>query len=310
MLLRSICLLITALPFAGAVPGDTCPSAAKTSATSLQPGEKDIVETALAAGSFKTLAAALDAAGLVEALKGKGPFTVFAPTDAAFAALPEGTLKSLLDPKNKATLQAILGYHVVPGSVASADVMKLKHAVTLNGQRVDIRSSDAGVQIDNAKVATADIRCANGIIHVIDAVILPSSKDIVATAVEAGKFKTLAAALEAAGLVEALQGKGPFTVFAPTDEAFGKLPAGTLENLLKPENKDKLAAVLKYHVVSGRIYSDAAAKGATVDALNGDPLRTRGEKGQVFVNDARVITADIDTANGVVHVIDSVLLPK
>ena len=310
MLLRSICLLITALPFAGAVPADTCSSDARTTATSLQPGEKDLVETALAAGSFKTLTTALDAAGLVEALKGKGPFTVFAPTDAAFAALPEGTLKGLLDPKNKATLQAILSYHVVPGSMASADVMKLKHAVTLNGQRVDIRSSDAGVQIDNARVSTADIRCANGIIHVIDAVILPSSKDIVATAVEAGKFKTLAAALEAAGLVEALQGKGPFTVFAPTDEAFGKLPAGTLENLLKPENKDKLAAVLKYHVVPGRIFSDAAAKGATVDALNGDPLRTRSEKGHVFVNDARVITADIDTANGVVHVIDSVLLPK
>ncbi len=310
MLLSSFCLLAASLSPAAAFPGDTCSSTALATAVSVHPGGQDIVDTAVAAGSFKTLAAALGAADLVEALKGKGPFTVFAPTDAAFAALPEGTLKSLLEPKNKATLQAILTYHVVPGVVASTDVVKLKSAVTLNGQRIEVLASDAGVQIDGAKVTRTDIRCSNGIIHVIDAVILPSSKDIVATAVEAGKFKTLAAALEAAGLVAALQGKGPFTVFAPTDEAFAKLPKGTVENLLKPENKEQLAAILKYHVVPGRIFSDAAAKGATVASLNGQELRTRSEKGQVFVNDARVILADVDTANGVVHAIDSVLLPK
>ena len=310
MLLSSLCLVITPFAFAGAVPSDACPSSAATSAFSGERAGKDIVETALAAGSFKTLAAALDAAGLVETLRGEGPFTVFAPTDAAFAALPEGTLKSLLEPKNKATLQAILTYHVVPGAVASAEVAKRKSAVTVNGQQVDIQASDDGVRIDGAKVTTADIRCSNGIVHVIDAVILPSSKDIVATAVEAGKFTTLAAALEAAGLVEALQGKGPFTVFAPTDEAFARLPAGTLASLLEPGNKDELAAILKLHVVPGRVYADAAAKGATVTTLNGGALRTRSEKGSVFVDTARVISADIDTANGVVHVIDSVLLPK
>lgn len=310
MLLSSLCLILTSVPCLPAVAGDTCKSTAKTMAALVHPGEQDIVQTAMAAGSFKTLAAALQAADLVDALKGKGPFTVFAPTDAAFAALPQGTLNSLLEPKNKALLQAILTYHVVPGAVASTDVVGLESAVTLNGQRIDVIASDAGVQVDGAKVSRTDIRCSNGIIHVIDAVILPSSKDIVATAVEAGKFKTLAAALQAAGLVEALQGKGPFTVFAPTDEAFAKLPAGTVESLLEPKNKDKLAAVLKYHVVSGRVYSDAAAKGATVATLQGESLRTRAEKGQVFVNEARVISADIDTSNGVVHVIDSVLLPK
>lgn len=310
MLLGSLCLLLSALSPVAEFPGDTCSSSAKATAASVPSGEKDIIDTAVSAGSFKTLAAALEAAGLVESLKGKGPFTVFAPTDAAFAALPKGTLESLLDPKNKATLQAILTYHVVQGAVSSADVVKLKNAVTLNGQRIDILASDAGVKIENAKVTTTDIRCSNGVIHVIDAVILPSSKDIVATAVEAGKFKTLAKALEAAGLVEALQGKGPFTMFAPTDEAFARLPAGTVESLLEPANKEKLAAILKYHVVSGRVYSDAAAKGASVASLNGAKLRTRGDQGQVFVNEARVITADIETANGVVHVIDSVLIPK
>jgi uncharacterized surface protein with fasciclin (FAS1) repeats len=310
MNLSVACLLVVSFSAAGAAPGDKCASSAKTTTASVQERSKDIVDTAVAAGSFKTLAAALDAAGLVETLKGKGPFTVFAPTDAAFAALPEGTLKSLLEPKNKGTLQSILTYHVVSGSVAAVDVVKLQNAVTVNGQRLDIRVSDDGVRIDGAKVTQADIRCSNGIIHVIDAVILPSTNDIVATAVKAGTFKTLAAALEAAGLVEALKGKGPFTVFAPTDEAFGRLPAGTLASLLEPGNKERLAAILKYHVVSGRVFSDAAAKGATVETLQGGSLRTRSEKGQVFVNEARVVSADIDTSNGVVHVIDSVLLPK
>jgi uncharacterized surface protein with fasciclin (FAS1) repeats len=243
-------------------------------------------------------------------LKGKGPFTVFAPTDAAFAALPEGTLASLLEPKNKATLQAILTDHVVAGAVPAKDVLEMGHATTLNGQRVDIRASDDLVRVDGAKVAQTDIRCSNGIIHVIDAVILPSTNDIVATAVETGQFKTLTTALKAAGLVEALKGKGPFTVFAPTEAAFAALPKGTLDSLLKPEGKEQLTAILKYHVVPGRVFSDAAAKGATVETLQGGKLTTRSDKGQVFVNGARVISADVDASNGVIHVIDSVLLPK
>lgn len=304
------CLLVVSFSAPRAAPEDKCASSATTTTASVQEYKKDIIDTAVAAGSFKTLAAALGAAELVDTLKGKGPFTVFAPTDAAFAALPEGTLKSLLEPKNKGTLQSILTYHVVPGPVAAADVVKLQNAATVNGQRVGIRVSDDGVTIDGAKVTQADIHCSNGIIHVIDAVILPSTKDIVATAVEAGEFKTLAAALQAAGLVEALKGKGPFTVFAPTDEAFARLPAGTLESLLRPEGKERLAAILKYHVVSGRVFSDAAARGATVQSLQGGSLRTRSENGQVFVNEARVVGADVDSSNGVVHVIDSVLLPK
>ncbi|TAJ13866.1 MAG: fasciclin domain-containing protein, partial [Planctomycetota bacterium] len=231
MLLCSTLLTSVALFASAPAGGETC---ASSSSAALQAPAQDIVDTAVAAGSFKTLAAALKAAELVDALKGKGPFTVFAPTDEAFAKLPKGTLERLLDPKHKAELQALLTYHVVPAAVAAADVVKLKSAATLNGQRVDVAVSDAGVSIDGARVVKTDIRCSNGIVHVIDTVLLPNSKDIVATAVGSGKFKTLAAALEAAGLVEALQGKGPFTVFAPTDAAFAALPAGTLENLLKP----------------------------------------------------------------------------
>jgi uncharacterized surface protein with fasciclin (FAS1) repeats len=135
--------------------------------------KKDIVDTAVAAGSFSTLATALQAAGLVDTLKGKGPFTVFAPTDEAFAKLPAGTVESLLKPENKAKLQAILTYHVVAGSVGSSEVVKLKSAKTVNGQSVSIKVKDGRVSIDGANVVKADIQTSNGVIHVIDSVILP-----------------------------------------------------------------------------------------------------------------------------------------
>ena len=133
--------------------------------------KKDIVDTAVAAGSFKTLATALEAAGLVDTLKGPGPFTVFAPTDAAFAKLPAGTVEGLL--KDKPKLTAILTYHVVPGNVKAADVVKLDSAKTVNGQSVAIKVVDGKVMVDNATVTTADIEASNGVIHVIDTVLLP-----------------------------------------------------------------------------------------------------------------------------------------
>jgi len=153
----SLSLLAPATAFAG---GTTMPT-------------KDIVDTAVAAGSFKTLTAALEAAGLVETLKGKGPFTVFAPTDAAFAKLPEGTVKSLLKPENKKKLTSILTYHVVAGNVKAADVIKLSSAKTLNGQSVTIKTLGGKFLINGATVVKADIAATNGTIHVIDTVLMP-----------------------------------------------------------------------------------------------------------------------------------------
>lgn len=135
--------------------------------------DKDIVDTAVAAGQFNTLATALNAAGLVETLKGPGPFTVFAPTDAAFAKLPAGTVESLLEPENRAKLTAILTYHVVPGNVMAADVVKLKEAKSVNGAMVKIKVDGGNVMIDDAKVTATDVAASNGVIHVIDTVILP-----------------------------------------------------------------------------------------------------------------------------------------
>ncbi len=144
--------------------------------TSVQAQQKDIVDTAVAAGSFKTLAAALQAAGLVDTLKGNGPFTVFAPTDEAFAKLPAGTVEELLKPENKAKLTAILTYHVVPGKVMASQVVSLKEAKTVNGKSVKIAVDNGTVMIDNAKVVKTDIGATNGVIHVIDTVILPDTK--------------------------------------------------------------------------------------------------------------------------------------
>lgn len=136
--------------------------------------EKDIVDTAVAAGSFKTLVAALEAASLTKTLKGKGPFTVFAPTDDAFKKLPPGTLESLLKPENKEKLRAILTYHVLAGTVTAAEVTKLSSAKTLNGQSVAIAVHDGKVMVNNATVVQPDIHATNGVIHVIDAVLLPA----------------------------------------------------------------------------------------------------------------------------------------
>jgi transforming growth factor-beta-induced protein len=270
---------------------------------------KDIVDTAVSAGSFNTLVAAVKAAGLVETLKGDGPFTVFAPTDAAFAKLPQGTVAELLKPENKKKLQSILTYHVVPGKVKAAQVVKLTGAKTVQGEKVDIAVNNGTVSIDGAKVVKTDIETSNGIIHVIDSVILPADKDIVDTAVSAKSFSTLVAAVKAAGLVDVLKGDGPFTVFAPSDEAFAKLPAGTVAELLKPENKAKLTSILTYHVVPGKVMASDVVNLKSAKTVQGSEARVTVEGGSVMIDKANVVATDIEATNGVIHVIDNVLLP-
>ncbi len=272
-------------------------------------GGDDIVETARNAGQFETLLAALDAADLDGALKGKGPFTVFAPSDEAFAKVPKRTLESLLKPENRDQLTAILTYHVVAGELDAAAVTRTDKAETLNGQAVDFSVNDGTVRVDKARVVSADIRTRNGVIHVIDRVLMPSGDDLVQTAANAGSFKTLLAAAEAAGLVDTLKGEGPLTVFAPTDRAFERLPQGTVQALLRPENRDALAQVLTYHVVPGRVRGADAVAARTAASVEGGELAFGIDDGRLRVNDARVTSNDIDASNGVIHVIDRVLIP-
>ncbi len=261
------------------------------------------------AGSFATLLAAVEAAGLSETLSGDGPFTVLAPTDEAFAALPEGTVEGLLEPGNKATLASVLTFHVIPGRYSLADLAARRHVETVQGQRIAIEVNAGQVQIGDANIRAQDLEASNGTVHVLDAVIMPAMDDLAVTADKAGTFKTLLAAAKAAGLVEALKGEGPLTILAPDDDAFAKLPEGTVEALLEPENRDSLAAILKLHVLEGRVYSNQALGGATVASLEGTELSIGLTDGRLTVDGAKIIATDIDASNGVVHVIDQVILP-
>lgn len=262
--------------------------------------DKDIVDTAVAAGSFTKLAAALTSAGLIDVLKGPGPFTVFAPTDAAFAAF-ETANPGVLAGLSKAALTEILTYHVVAGAaVASKDLKDEQVFSTVSGSPILIDTS-SGVKVDDAKVTTADVVASNGVIHVIDRIILPPKDDIVATAIAAGTFTKLASALTAADLVTTLQGKGPFTVFAPTDAAFAKLasvPTG-----------DALKNVLLYHVVAGAVGSGDLVAGPVPTQLSGKSV-TVNLTGGVKINDSKVTSANILAKNGVIHVVDTVLIPQ
>ena len=272
---------------------------------------KTIVETAVAAGSFKTLAAALDAAGLVETLNGKGPFTVFAPTDEAFAKLPKGTVEELLKPKNKEKLQSILKFHVVSGKVVLPDALKLGQAKTLQEESVKVEFSGGKVQVNDATLLSADLQASNGIIHVIDSVLLPPEpkNDIAAVAKKAGQFNTLLAAVKAAGLTSALTGSDPVTVLAPTDAAFKALPKGTVETLLKPENREKLTEILTLHVVKGSVTAGTALNAGAAKSLSGGSLHFGILDGTFKVNGATIVKTDIKCDNGIIHVIDTVLLP-
>lgn len=276
--------------------------------------EKDIVDTAASSKMFSTLVAAVKAADLVDTLKSKGPFTVFAPTDAAFAKLPKGTVANLLKPENRDQLIRILKYHVVPGKVLAKDVVKMKYAKTAEGDKVKIKVKNGKVMVGGADVIKTDIMTSNGVIHVIDSVLMPpkemAKKDIVDTAVSAGMFKTLVAAVKAAGLVDTLKSEGPFTVFAPTDAAFAKLPKGTVENLLKPENRDQLVKILKYHVVAGKVMAKDVVKLNSAKTVEGQSVMIKTMNGKVMVDNANVIKADVEASNGVIHVIDTVLMPN
>ncbi|NTV35937.1 MAG: fasciclin domain-containing protein [Syntrophaceae bacterium] len=265
----------------------------------------DIAETAIADGRFKTLVTALQAADLVETLKGAGPFTVFAPTDDAFAKIPAETLTALL--ADKAKLTEVLLYHVVAGNVKAADVVKLTEAETVAGKKVMIRVEGDKVFVNDSQVIITDIETSNGTIHVIDTVLLPKM-DIVETAIADGRFKTLVTALQAAELVDTLKGAGPFTVFAPTDDAFAKLPAGTVEKLLK--DIPTLKNILLYHVVSGNVKAADVVKLTEAETVLGQKVTIKVDGNKVFINGSQVIITDIETSNGTIHVIDTVLLPK
>ena len=265
----------------------------------------DIVDVAMSNGNFTTLLAAVEAAGLEGTLRSDGPFTVFAPTDDAFAKLPDGTVEALLS--DVPTLTQILLYHVVPGRVVAQDVTGISSADTAAGIPVVVKTDSMGVMVNDANVILTDVFASNGVIHAIDSVILPPSSDIVEVAVNNGAFNTLVAAVQASGLVETLKSAGPFTVFAPTDDAFAKLPAGTVEALLN--DIPTLQKILLYHVVPGRVMARSVVGIDSAETAAGIALNVSVSSGKVMINDSQVILTDILALNGVIHVVDSVIIP-
>ncbi|MEM6322673.1 MAG: fasciclin domain-containing protein [Pseudomonadota bacterium] len=321
--------------------------------------DNDIVTNLAASPINKTLVAAVGAAGLVETLQGDGPFTVFAPLDSAFAALPEGTVESLLEEENKELLTTILTCHVLGadanyftvrkgimdngGSLAVETLGGCVLTATMAGHRI-VLTDENGTEIH---VLVPDVFNTNGTIHAINGVILPASdeamadeeetamadkeettteamaeKTIVDIAVGSGVHNTLVAAVQAADLVDTLAGEGAFTVFAPTDDAFGKLPEGTVENLVEPDMKDTLTTILTCHVVGAEVMSTAliglieeGGGTASVETLGGCVLEASLDGDMVKITDenggvSTVTAVDLDASNGVVHVIDTVILPK
>lgn len=265
-----------------------------------------IVDLAVANGNFDTLVAALGAANLVDTLAGPGPFTVFAPTDAAFDALPAGTVEALL--ADIPELTKILTYHVVSGSLLAADVVAESSLTSLAGPELPISVEGNAVRIAGALITITDIKAANGVIHVIDAVMLPPS--IVDLAVATPDLSTLVTALgltTTPDLVEALSGPGPFTVFAPVNSAFDAIPEATLNAILADE--PQLNSILRYHVVAGELLAADVVAASSLTSLEGSSIPVAVNGNTVTVDGATVIATDIRAKNGVIHLIDAVILP-
>ena len=329
-----------------------CCCATPAAAVPIEAVSKNIVATAQATADLSTLVKAVVAGGLAETLAGNGSFTVFAPTDLAFDQLPNGVLASLLDPKNVKQLQAVLLYHVANGYIPSTDFGPRQEVTTLNDAQVTVVSNRTApapygatqVFVNQAIVQVPNVDCTNGIVHIINEVLIPPAlllelealggtktkaaadpavvspgapMNIVETAVGTRDLSILVKLVTAAKLVDTLTGNTSFTVFAPTDLAFDKIPANTLAKLLLPENIKQLQAILLYHVVSGSLPSTDFGPRQQVTTVNGAQVTIVSNRtapppygvAEVFVNQALVQKADIRCTNGIVHITYSVLLP-
>ncbi len=277
---------------------------------------QNIYDIASSNSDFETLTAAVDAADLKGTLEGSGPFTVFAPTDDAFAALAAAGI----DPE--ATLANILLYHVVPGELSAGEVLSAGTLTTaFDGKTFDVSGNAVITTPDGitAKIVATDIEASNGIIHVIDAVIPPPVNaldlspngnpelTIAEVAVADGRFNTLVAALDAAGLVSTFASPGNYTVFAPTDDAFAALGEDTINAVLA--DQELLTSILTYHVVSDELSINRVANSDTLPTLNGQSVDVSFDGGQVMVDGSAIIINNVQASNGVIHVIDAVLIP-
>ena len=293
--------------------------AARTVAT---PSGPNLVEVLVGLPQFSLLVEAVQAAGLVSTLQGAGPFTVFAPTNDAFVALLaelETTKEALF--ADVPLLTAVLTYHVVAGSVPSTAVQLGRAITTVQGGVFKVESGDGLTIFDGrwrtSSITAVDLAASNGVIHTVDTVLLPPDQDIVQVAQSQPDFSILVEAVVAAGLVDTLKGPGPFTVFAPTNQAFADLLAETgltKEQLLAEENRDLLISVLTYHVVSGRVLAAEVPVGQPITTVQGATFTVDSsfmitDQGGAGNPRAEIVSTDILATNGVIHIIDKVIRP-
>jgi transforming growth factor-beta-induced protein len=280
-----------------------------------QDGTTSVLEIITSEPQLSTLASVVAATGLDEVLMQRGSYTIFAPTNDAFEAVPAGVLESLLaDP---GALRGVVSYHVVPGALVAANVVQGQAATTLFGEDIDFDGATIIAGLNTADIITVDLMGTNGIVHLIDSVILPSSlplgmpeelDNLVELVTSEPQFSTLATALEAADLLDVLR-NGTFTVFAPTNDAFAAVPREALNDLLA--DPDALRSVLTYHVLVGSaIQKDLINfESGTANTVQGSSVMIDVLDGMVTVNDASITTPNIIASNGVIQEIDTVLLP-
>ena len=278
------------------------PAGASTTTTETPLPMGDIVATALTGHVFTELAGLALDAGLVETLRG-GPFTVFAPTDAAFAKVPVPVLHAIQD--NADMLKTVLLHHVVPGTI-TPDQLAAGELTTAAGDKLAVTKVGDKFYVDGNEVGAA-VQATNGYVYVMSDVLVPAIGDIPTIATTLPGFSTLVKAVSAAGLVETLQGAGPFTVFAPVDDAFAAVPSGTLNSLLA-DPKGALTKVLTYHVVAGKLNIDQLAEG-TLKTVEGEELTITKKDGVTYVDGNPIVVQNVQATNGVIQVIGAVLLP-
>ena len=270
---------------------------------------RSLLARAAASGKAGTFVSAVVLANLIPTLKNDGNLTVLVPTDEAFSKLPAATRQALFSPAGAEKLQAILKYHVLPSRVLARQLASESRPKPLAGGFWTVASNDRGIAINNATVVEADVLARNGVIHFIDTVLTPPAADLLAVADKAGNFKVLLEALEAAGLEDTLRRDGPFTIFAPTDEAFAALGQGTLSSLLEKANRGKLREILKYHVVAGRVSARDAVVAGEAKTLQGGSVSVSIKGGKLTIGPATAVATDVEASNGIIHVIESVLVP-
>lgn len=254
---------------------------------------------------FAVLRQAIEIAGLTATLDGPGPFTLLAPPSGAFSKLDPAALNALLN--DPVALADLLTYHVIPGSFLEADVVGLDRAPTVQGNEIFVNATPKTTFLDQAKLLATDVVADNGVLHMISAVLNPAPTTLVDFVVENPSFETLQTAVVTAGLAGTLSGPGPFTLFAPTNRAFDRLPAGLLGSLL--QDPAGLGDVLLYHVVPGKLFAADVLQLSSAATVLGPPVSISQVGTDAFINQSKLLATDIELANGVLHILDNVLIP-